>query len=198
MRLLLLLLVLLVAASHGAPSYYQARPGSAITSISSQTKLRDDVTNLAIDLDAGTFSFNFTIYASGTNISPGYLPVATVYGNVGFTVDQEIVFSAANLSQACTQATSTEVDLCPFLATIVVGTWSFNYHLTGGATDWMSITTSTTTIDPNTGKPLQFLGMNVNPTFYCAASPCASLASAVPQPSTLNVTVRLRSNSPTH
>jgi hypothetical protein len=185
-----LLLLLLIASSLAVPSYYVAYPTSIITSISSQVKLRDDVANLALDLDAGTFSFNFSIYASGQNINPGYLPTATVSGDVGFTTQQAIIFSADNLTLACTQASSPELSLCPFIASIILGTWTFDYHVTADATDWLSITTSTTTIDPNTGKPLQFMGLNANPTFTCAAPPCASLASAVPQPSTLNVTVR--------
>jgi hypothetical protein len=151
--------------------------------------LREDTINLALDLDLGTYSFNFTTYVSIQGGYAGSVPVVTVEGQLGFASPQSIVFSAPNISVCCTQPTSPEIALCPYIAQLLLGTWSFDYHLTASATDWMSINTGIPIFNSN-GVPQQFMGMNVNPTFFCAASPCASLADQVPRPENVSYMVR--------
>jgi hypothetical protein len=189
MRGSLLLLLSLVWLAAAVPSYYVARPRVAITSISSALKLRNDISYLAIDLDEGTYSFNFTLYAVGDGFSEE-LPAVTVSGELGFGAPQAIAFSSQNFSVGCSQPSSPLVSLCPFMATLVEGIWAFQYFVVGGSTQWLAITTSTTQTNPVTGLPLQFLGMNIDATFVCAASPCASLALAVP-PANGNITYQV-------
>lgn len=187
MRALLLLVSLFVATSVAVNSTYSATPNKPILPVFANTKLTLDSSYLILDLDAGLFYLNVSTLYENLPVSKE-LPVATATGYVSFQQGGIIMFTPT----ACIQARSAP-SLCddpnPFLFQLINGPFYFGTVPSTGNVDELTIQSTTSNPNPNPLGPINFLGAT-QPIAYTCSGTCASLNDQVPQPSTLNVTVR--------
>jgi hypothetical protein len=193
MRLALLLVLALLPAVLSA-DVYCGSPDVFISSMFPQTTLMLEDSCLVVDWAAGTFSLNGTTkFTKSATVS---LPPVTVNGQAYLLANGGIAFSypAENLTY-CSQTAYSAPSLCPHFQRITTGPWLVNYRESGGST--VSITITYTAPDANSnGQQGSFLGAEIPFTYSCIGT-CSLISNQVPQPSTLNVTVR-RSNSSMH
>lgn len=196
MRLLLLLCGLALLASVRSADVYCATPNVFISSPFPQTTLLLETSCLVLDWPTGTFTMNGTTKYSKQDNPAVSLPPVTVTGQV-YLLPDGIGFSyPAENATYCSQSSYSAPPLCPLVQRSTTGPWKVFYRISGGTTT--SIMIAYTAPDENSnGQPASFLGATSPFTYYCQGM-CSDIADQVPQPDTLNVTVRRRLSSPNH
>ncbi|NJL70499.1 MAG: hypothetical protein HC888_02220 [Candidatus Competibacteraceae bacterium] len=157
-----------------------------------------------MDIDTGLFYMNASLTYSDSNSGPRDLHTVYLSGNLFFQAPSFIgfAFNSTNCTNCCTQAAVNSPSMCPFLQTQIGGPFNFLAHPNDGSnTLTLDITTSSTMIDPVTGKPMNFLGASIPFSWSCAGT-CAPLSNNVLPPSgslsenatftTVNTNVRRR------
>lgn len=174
-----LLLLLIIATAFSAVDIYYAAPGRPMVSpLPASTKLTINNVYLNLDIAAGTFSLNSSVYYTISGGASGYDPIVTVAGNLVFLAPQLIGFSFDNVT-GCTQIAA-PVKLCPFMDELLSGPWQMGFEPNTGATTSITILSSVQRVDPSTSKPINFLGSTVPFPMSCLSTPCSSIANAFP------------------
>jgi hypothetical protein len=186
-----LLLLLFSSVAYSVNSTYVSTPGIAIRSPLPNSKLILDISYLILDPDAGLFYLNVSSYFSDGTVS-GDLPVATAIGNLAFQSPGVILFSYPSENSSYCQQARSSPSLCgspAYLQQITNGEFTFGAHPSTGAVTTLTIESSTSNPNPNPLGPLNFLGAYQAITYSCVGV-CEELQSQVPQPESINVTVR--------
>lgn len=179
--LLCLVLLSLLAAALAENSTYVAMPFVPITPPLplSSDKLYLQEAELILDLDAGRFylTAQLTYVAQGGehDLHPVHLT-----GDFYRQAPSYLLFSydAYNSTDACREDARNSPPMCPYLMSLTSG--PFVYAADPSETDTLVISTSSDTIDPVTGKLMNFLGAFIPFTWECNDT-CAPLG-PVPVP----------------
>ncbi len=142
---------------------------------------------LTLDPDNGVFYMNESFTYADSNSAPRELNTVFLSGNLFFQSPSFIgfAFNSTNCTGCCRQAAVNSPSMCPFQETMISGPFNFLAHPNDGSdTLTLDITTSSTYVDPNTGKAMNFLGAYIPFSWTCAGT-CAPLSDNVLPPAPL-------------
>lgn len=158
---------------------YRTSPGIQIASpvgLGGYLELVDANLTLLLAPPVNNFTLQILTRFGQSSINTKTLPLVILYGQVFFTVAQQILFTFFDITRSSCNDNGGAPPLCPHLQQQMTGPWTFGYQLSANG----SSTASLGILDSGSTASLSFLGAKEPFTFVCTSVACSPLSAQVP------------------